>query len=159
MSISDKLNIVQNLIIQEHREQFDESPTPMKLQKLCYYAQGLALAMNKTELFPDDFQAWQHGPVNPELYSQYKHYRWKAIDVDIDTIQDSQITEDEKNHIQKVVSAFGRFDGAALSTMTHREEPWLEARQGIPEDHGSTELIKKSTMESYFSKQLIEIEE
>lgn len=48
--ISNELDKVQRTIINVHRELFDESPSPMKLQKLCYYAQGYALAEGE-ELF------------------------------------------------------------------------------------------------------------
>lgn len=66
MSISQTLTNTANAIIVLHRDLFGESPSPMKLQKLCYYAQGYALAEG-FELFPEDLQAWQHGPVIPEL--------------------------------------------------------------------------------------------
>ncbi|WP_416191426.1 Panacea domain-containing protein [Neisseria sp. CCUG12390] len=158
MAISSKLDAIQKFIIQEHREQFDESPTPMKLQKLCYYAQGLSLGLNQAELFSDDFQAWQHGPVNPDLYSKYREYQWRPIDIDIAASEVLPTTE-EQEHLRQVVAAFGKFDGAALSTMTHREQPWLEARAGIPESEGSRETIQKNVMRNYFSAKLREFEE
>jgi uncharacterized phage-associated protein len=40
----------------------------LKLQKLCYYAQGLALAVRDQPLFPEPIEAWLHGPVVPTLY-------------------------------------------------------------------------------------------
>ncbi|MDM3846430.1 MAG: DUF4065 domain-containing protein [Aphanizomenon gracile PMC649.10] len=80
--ISQELDKVQRAIITIHRDPFDESPSPMKLQKLCYYAQGYALAEEK-ELFPEDFQAWQHGPVIYDLYYRYKEYKWHPIDEDV----------------------------------------------------------------------------
>ena len=36
----------------------------LKLQKLCYYAQGFYLAQHDTPLFEDTIEAWQHGPVS-----------------------------------------------------------------------------------------------
>lgn len=158
MPISDKLDEVQNFIIQTHREQFEESPTPMKLQKLCYYAQGLALGTGNSELFEDDFQAWQHGPVNPALYNTYKNYRWRQIDKEVQS-EFNIISEAEKQHIERVVAAFGKFDGAALSTMTHRERPWLEARGAIPETEGSNAQISKEIIKDYFETRLKQIQE
>ncbi len=46
--------------------------TPMKLQKLCYYAQSWSLAWDDAPLFDQDFEAWVHGPVNPELFNALK---------------------------------------------------------------------------------------
>jgi hypothetical protein len=39
-------------------------------------------------------------------------------------------------------------------TMTHREEPWLEARKGLPDLEGSSELIIKESMRTFFEKEL-----
>ena len=153
MSISDKLFCVQAAVIRLHRNFFDESSSPMKLQKLCYYAQGYALA-ETGELFPDDFQAWQRGPVIPTLYHMYKQFGWRLIDVDV-----SDKTHPNENFISDIVYAYGRYDGAALSTMTHREDPWLEARGNLPEDEGCTEMITKRSMLRFFKTKLLTHEE
>ena len=153
MGMTDKLNEVQALIIKKHREKFAESPTPMKLQKLCYYSQALSLGSKGEELFEDEFEAWQHGPVNRDLYQQCKGYQWRSIDSEIGD-NFSNLSEQEQKHIEKVVDAFGRFDGAALSTMTHREDPWLEARGGLSEDESSDNKISKDSMKVYFEHKL-----
>jgi uncharacterized phage-associated protein len=44
----------------------------MKLQKLCYYAQGWWLAWTGAPLFPEDSQAWASGPICPTLYDLHK---------------------------------------------------------------------------------------
>jgi uncharacterized phage-associated protein len=146
--ISQELDQVQKAIIAIHRDLFDESPSPMKLQKLCYYAQGYALA-EKKELFPENFQAWQHGPVIYDLYYKYKQYKWHPIDEDV-----SEPDEIDYEYLQDIVSAYGRYDGAALSTMTHRERPWLDARGDLDELEGSNALITKESLRDYFASKL-----
>ncbi|MGE0086621.1 MAG: Panacea domain-containing protein [Desulfococcaceae bacterium] len=146
--ISDKLDRVQRTIINVYREIFDESPSPMKLQKLCYYAQGYALAEGKL-LFDDDFQAWQHGPVVYDLYDKYRNYKWRQIAEDVGE-SDTSLLE----FITDVVSAYGRYDGAALSTMTHRENPWIDAREDKDESQGSTAIISKESMRNFFTAKL-----
>jgi uncharacterized phage-associated protein len=47
----------------------------LQLQKLVYYAQAWHLALYDRPLFEDDFQAWVHGPVIPELFDKYKHWQ------------------------------------------------------------------------------------
>ncbi|MEM9216868.1 MAG: type II toxin-antitoxin system antitoxin SocA domain-containing protein [Cyanobacteria bacterium P01_F01_bin.150] len=148
MALSEHLENVSKTIICIHREAFDESPSPMKLQKLCYYAQGYSLAEGE-ELFPENFQAWQHGPVIPELYHQYKHFQWRQINDDFDLPEYDSIS-----FLQDIVSAYGRYDGAALSTMTHREQPWIDARGDLGELEGCTEIISKDSLRSYFSSKL-----
>lgn len=150
MAISEKLNAVQKAVIAIHRQVHDESPSPMKLQKLCYYAQGYFLA-ESGELFPEDFQAWQHGPVIPELYKQYASYQWKAIDV---AIPDESLDTSVMEAVADIVIAYGRYDGAALSTMTHRETPWIAARGDLDESEGSNEIIPKDSMKKFFAEKL-----
>ena len=51
----------------------------LKLQKLVYYAQGYHLALFNKEFFSDEIEAWEHGPVVPQLYHCYKQYGSGAI--------------------------------------------------------------------------------
>jgi len=148
MAVSAKLDAVQSAIIEAHREMFDESPSPMKLQKLCYYAQAYSLAEG-IELFPEEFQAWQHGPVVPELYAKYRDYQWRVIDVELPALAGVR-----PDIVNEVVAAYGRFDGAALSTMTHRELPWKDARGDLEESEGSQNLISKRSMRDFFVTKL-----
>lgn len=150
--MSPQLDAIHRLIITLHRERFGESPSPMKLQKLCYYAQGYLLAQG-TEIFPEDFQAWQHGPVVPVLYQRFKNYGWRSIADEI-SVEDVSLDDGVRQEVSDIVDAYGRYDGAALSTMTHREAPWMDARGDIPESHGSTALISKDALRMYFSAKL-----
>lgn len=56
-----------------------ESVTHKKLQKLCYYAYSWYLTLYDKRLFPHTFEAWIHGPVQPQLYQKYKHTGWQPI--------------------------------------------------------------------------------
>lgn len=151
--MNTELKRISDKLIHFHRVKYEESISPMKLQKLCYYAQGFQIALNeKKPLFSSDFQAWQHGPVTKELYDEYKHFGWKPIDVEIILSYDQDIKEDE--FLTEVVSYFGSYDGATLSAMTHKESPWLDARKGIPDSEPSTELITKESLYNYFIQQV-----
>src|SRR5260221_3271487 len=55
----------------------------LKLQKLVYYAQAWHLGIKGAPLFQEDFQAWVHGPVIPELYQKYKSFAWQPIVTDV----------------------------------------------------------------------------
>lgn len=154
MAMSLNLDKAQKAILAIHRELFDESPSPMKLQKLCYYAQAYALAEG-WELFPDDFQAWQHGPVVPDMYHQYKRLTWRPIP---DEFKPPELDAPVLEHLEEIVAAYGRYDGAALSTMTHRETPWRAARGDLPETSNSEETITKESMRRFFGKKLLEDE-
>lgn len=57
-----------------------EDITPLALQKVLYYVQGLYYAFMNTFLFEDDCEAWVHGPVYSDIYNQYSGYRFDPID-------------------------------------------------------------------------------
>jgi len=44
----------------------------LKLQKLLYYAQAWHLVNFDVPLFGDSIEAWDFGPVIPNVYRQYK---------------------------------------------------------------------------------------
>ena len=48
---------------------FDQPISPRKLQKLTYLSQGWSLALTGQPIFPEDFEAWKHGPINRELFN------------------------------------------------------------------------------------------
>lgn len=60
----------------------------LQLQKILYYIQRDFLK-NGSEAFPDDFEAWQFGPVIPAVYNQYCSFGGMPIrmsyDIDLQT--------------------------------------------------------------------------
>lgn len=95
----------------------------LKLQKLLYYAQGHAVAMNGPDspLFNDRIFAWKHGPVVKTVYNYYADFQNGALPREAPPQLDGS-TRDFLNEIYRV---YGRFSAWALREMTHREQPWL----------------------------------
>ena len=56
-----------------------EPMTNKKLQKLCYYAKAWHLSLCDENIINEDFEAWIHGPVCPQLYQTYKGYGFDKI--------------------------------------------------------------------------------
>ncbi|GII65377.1 hypothetical protein Skr01_54620 [Sphaerisporangium krabiense] len=100
--------------------------TAMKLQKLCYYAYGYHLAWEGRRLFPEQFEAWANGPVSPVLYAEHRD-RFELDDGDIAGDPDV-LDEGERESVDIVLSNLGDLSAHDLSTMTHREPPWINAR-------------------------------
>lgn len=104
--------------------------SPMKLQKLLFYAQSWHLGLYDEPLFDDFFARWKYGPVVPSLYHEFKEYGASPIAsyggyyndrdarIECPTIPD----DDARAHalIQRIIEVYGRFSGAQLSELTHR---------------------------------------
>lgn len=125
-----------------------DSMTHKKLQKLCYYGQAWHLALLDTPLVSEEFQAWIHGPVCPELYTEYKDYKWKPIAKNNDII--TSVSKAGIEVLEEVWGIYGGFDGDELEYLTHIEEPWLKAREGKSEYEASTNIINKDTMKTFY---------
>ena len=123
--------------------------TNLKLQKLLYYVQGWHLGLYDKPLFEEDFQAWVHGPVQPAIYGEYKHYRWNPISEDV---SDVQIPDEAKSHIDEVLGTYGVESAYMLERRTHQESPWLDARGTLSHEKDCTNIIPKDSMRSYFAK-------
>ncbi|SNT14659.1 Uncharacterized phage-associated protein [Actinomadura meyerae] len=100
--------------------------TTMKLQKLCYYSYGYHLAWEERPLFPERFQAWANGPVAPDLYACHRG-RFQLDRGDIPGHSEA-LDVGERESIDLVLEALGGYSAHQLSTMTHRETPWVNAR-------------------------------
>lgn len=120
----------------------------MKLQKLCYYAQAWSLVWDDEPLFSEDFQAWANGPVCPELFK--KTQGKFAVQSDDETGGDDNLTDNQKDTIDKVIDYYGKHNAQWLSQLTHMETPWNEARNGIPAGIGCDRIITKESMAMYY---------
>ena len=54
--------------------------SPMKLQKLVYFAHGWHLAIHNRPLVNEQVEAWKFGPVFSDLYHQIKSFGNEKID-------------------------------------------------------------------------------
>jgi uncharacterized phage-associated protein len=119
----------------------------LKLQKLVYYAQAWHLALHEDPLFPEDFQAWVHGPVIPELYQKYKPWGWQPIQHEVKL----QLPGNVLAFLEEVAQEYFSCDAYELERMTHLEKPWQRAREGLPMDAVSTATIEKQWMKEYYA--------
>lgn len=120
----------------------------MKLQKLCYYSQAWALVWDDAPLFDEDFQAWANGPVCPELFHKTKG-KFSVV-ADDETGGEGDLNNNQKDTIDKVLEYYADHDAQWLSRLTHLEQPWILARNGVPAGAGSTNIITKESMAEYY---------
>jgi len=98
----------------------------LKLQKLCYYAQGLALAARGRAIFDEPIEAWLHGPVVPFIYQMYKDYGKNAI-APVNDLDLSIYNPEDRMILDDVFDYYGQYSAWRLRQMTHEEAPWRNA--------------------------------
>lgn len=132
-----------------------EEVTPLMLQKLLYFIQGIYSALYGKPLFEEDCRAWVHGPVYPEVYTLFRDFKYNPIDdVRFGLLKgtDDVLTEEERDVIDRVVNTFGIYGGKVLERITHNEEPWKSARKGYGDQVPSSELVSKDSIRKYYEK-------
>jgi uncharacterized phage-associated protein len=125
--------------------------TPMKLQKLVYYAHGWHLGLRGEALINEQVEAWNFGPVIPSLYHEFKGWGDRPIlgratcdEVVFDEDGTISLVEDHKPEIplsgdlsdtyvrglvNRILEVYGRYSGIQLSNMTHASgTPWDRVR-------------------------------
>lgn len=118
-----------------------------KFQKLMYYCQAWHLAWDGEALFPDRIEAWANGPVVRTLYNEhrgrYQLTAWPKGDP-------NRLTPSQIETIEAVLDYYGKRTGPWLSQLTHREDPWRNARRGLaPGERGDHEITKAAMAEYY----------
>jgi uncharacterized phage-associated protein len=123
--------------------------TAMKLQKLVYYSQAWSLVWDEKPLFRERIEAWVNGPVVPNLYrvhrGQFDVKDWPHGDPD-------NLNALQCETVDIVLDFYGDKSSQWLSELTHSEQPWKDARQGLaPTDRGGNEITHASMHEYYSS--------
>lgn len=128
--------------------------TNKKLQKLLYYAQAWYLVQKGEKLYEDDIEAWVHGPTIPHMYRQYKKYGYQPItgeNIELDSIK---ITGDVRDFLDNIWKLYGNYDADYLELLTHQEDPWILAREGVSSGIASKRVIDTNLMKDFYSKLL-----
>ena len=88
--------------------------TPLALQKILYFIQGLYFSKYGIPLFSDNCQAWVHGPVYAEIYDMFSSFRYDPIDdprFELLKGKSTNLNEKEREVIDLVVNTFGMYGG------------------------------------------------
>ncbi|HYD62518.1 MAG TPA: type II toxin-antitoxin system antitoxin SocA domain-containing protein [Noviherbaspirillum sp.] len=124
-----------------------ESMSPLKVQKLLYYAEAWAQLALERDLFNENIQACAHGPAVPEVFHEFKKFGWEAIPTLRPALKiDSETTE----ILKQVLDVYDEFSAETLEHMTHSDKPWLDARGDLPVEARREKVIPKAAMKEYF---------
>lgn len=142
---------------------FDETGdllTNKKLQKLLYYIESWSLVYLDS-IIDEDFEAWIHGPVIPNVYHEYKKFTYSPIllvyDKKIDASKFiSQFEIENKNFkkhfelIDNVLNKYGVLSSRELEFLSHSENPWIQARGKSKILDNCSTIISKDSMQNYY---------
>jgi uncharacterized phage-associated protein len=127
-------------------EKHGEMPA-VKLQKLVYYSQAWHLVWTDGPLFEARIEAWANGPVSPELYAGHRGFysvsKWRKGDVE-------KLSRTERASVDAILKHYGNKTAFWLSELSHREAPWLDARQGLAAGERGNHEITKAAMAEYY---------
>ncbi len=144
--MASALDVAKYMIIRAKKDKDDYDLTPLKLQKLCYYALGVYSKRYNKKLFDEDVEAWRYGPVIRSVYNFATPDNILNFSEDYD---DLDLDIDERNTIDEAYVYFSQYSAWKLSEMTHSEAPWKDNHQS-----GSKNVIPFDDIHSYFDKAL-----
>lgn len=120
--------------------------THLKLQKLTFYVYGAALAFDLDATVGHvPFEAWKHGPVSRDLWKQLRDYKDNNIPSTAFAAPPTFTAAAEQPLLDALV-VYDALETWALRQESHREQPWLDARQ-----HGWRE-IDADELREFFRK-------
>ena len=134
--------------------------THKKLQKLLYFSYGIYLAQNNDNpntlnsfLFPNKFEAWVHGPVDPKIYSLYKNNGINLLS--LENIETVSFNEKIMNALNKTMEIYGDYSADELENISHNQQPWINARKGLLPIEASNNLLDDGDIFLTFRKILL----
>ena len=130
------------------------SMSSLRLQKVLYIAHMFHLGWHDQPLVRDGFEAWEYGPVAPNLYHHTKGYGNRNIGDIFGRYQGADEGSSEYDLLQQALEATKSMTGGQLVAITHRKPgAWQEVyhpgarHTPIPDD-----LIKQEYRDKYAEK-------
>ena len=117
----------------------------LKLQKILYFVQADFLVNKESPCFFEDIEAWNFGPVVPEVYLEYKIYGSSNIPYRSSIAVTRDIQKDDRVRIIKMVQKCAKYSTSTLVEITHRQAPWREAYNPYRRN-----VIPKEEIRKYF---------
>lgn len=119
----------------------------MQLLKLAYIAHGWNLEIRNEPLFTNKVEAWQYGPVIPEVYHAFRPQGIHATKI----VEAPPITDAaDLSFLEEIYKIYGHLSPFKLSELTHVSGgPWETARKWggwyaeIPNDLIQSHYISK----------------
>lgn len=141
------LNVARYIIERCHLQ--NKTISNLKLQKILYFVQAEFLVSKNRPCFVERIEAWNFGPVVPEVYQQYKIFGSANIPVIGRRVNSVSISREDKNLINGIVDECSRYSASSLVDITHHQKPWIEAYS----KPGYNNVISTESIREYFSEE------
>ena len=101
----------------------DRKLSIMSVLKLTYIAHGWHLEIRKEPLFDNRIEAWQYGPVIPDVY---RKFRTQGITVSTPyPTMEAELHANDERFLNGIWDIYGNLSASRLSELTHEESgPW-----------------------------------
>lgn len=127
--------------------------TTMKLQKLVYYSQAWSLVWDENPLFEEKVEAWANGPVVRDLFDYHRGmYEISSMPLGNPRL----LNQEQQDTVDAVLEYYGHRSAQWLIELTHMEDPWTQARKGLPKLERGNRIIPLDAMADYYSSLLVE---
>ena len=126
---------VASYICQRYQRQFGKRIDEMKLHKLLYFTQRESIIQTGEPIFKECFEAWKFGPVLAPVRGLYRD---NALNEDLPVPAQAWY----KSVFDTVFETYAPKDSWSLSSITHGEYAWRQARRGVCADGKSHELMQ-----------------
>lgn len=119
----------------------------LKLQKLLYYAQAWYLVNFKMPLFGDSIEAWDFGPVIPDVYHKYKRFGCNPIKYrDKMGKEENEFSKEQLEFLVEFCDVYIGIPAHTLVSISHNEKPWIEGYER------ASKIIDVGRMQEYYTE-------
>nr|WP_294648151.1 type II toxin-antitoxin system antitoxin SocA domain-containing protein [uncultured Anaerostipes sp.] len=131
------------LYIIERCNGIKKSISNLKLQKILYFVQAEFLVTKNRPCFTEVIQAWDFGPVVPDVYYAYRMYGSANIPCVRESKVSRIISKKDRDTLNGIVDECSKYSASALVEITHNQTPWIEAYKTGRNNEITQESIKK----------------
>jgi uncharacterized phage-associated protein len=118
-------NEIASVFIELASKNDENDLTNLKLQKLLYFAQTEYYLKNNKPLFIDSIEAWEFGPVVPNVYHKYKSCGAFPITVFDNWEKANGLAKEVISFIETIWQKWGKYSASYLVELTHKNNsPW-----------------------------------
>ena len=88
-------------------------------------------------LFEESFESWEEGPVLPE-----QHFFFEEGYDPFEPLEMKKLTEREQFILDRIVFAYGQYEGWYLADLARREASWRSSRPGPAAEETKPKLLE-----------------